>query len=231
MIETTIINTLAWIIRRTEEPMTLTATRFEMKAPRRRDRETTQENLLQAGLEVFSELGYEGATTKLIAQRAGSNEALICRYFQSKEGLLLAIIVRYIHEKKDMQLTYPPRETLEAEFCCYLQTRVEQDIRFKDFIRIIVSRAATDPSLIEKIRHHVSYNPDPQLTERLKILQKKGLLAADADLCQICFVIGFQTFATVFMAHIIMGKDKEETLKALQDFARVYARGLSQSIH
>ncbi|WP_176736767.1 TetR/AcrR family transcriptional regulator [Oligoflexus tunisiensis] len=205
-------------------------TRFDSKTPRRRDRETTQENLLQAGLEVFSELGYEGATTKLIAQRAGSNEALISRYFQSKEGLLLAIIVRYINEKKEMQLTYPPRDTVEDEFCSYLQTRVEQDIRFKDFIRIIVSRAATDPLLNDKIRHHVSYNPDPQLCERLKLLQKKGQLSPDADLNQICFVIGFQSFATVFMAHIIMGKDKDETLHALQDFARVYARGLGQPL-
>jgi len=203
--------------------------RTDCKRPKRRDRETTQENLLQAGLEVFSELGYDCATTKVIAQRAGSNEALISRYFQSKEGLLLAIIVRYINEKKEMQLTYPPRETLEEEFCSYLQTRVEQDIRFKDFIRIIVSRAATDPSLNEKIRHHVSYNPDSQLCERLKILQKKDQLSAAADLNQICFVIGFQSFATVFMAHIIMGKDKDETLQALQDFARVYARGLRQA--
>lgn len=203
-------------------------TRSESNLPRRRDRETTQQNLLQAGLEVFSEFGYDCATTRLIAQRAGSNEALISRYFQSKEGLLLAIIVRYLNEKKAMQLTYPPRETLEEEFCSYLQTRAEQDIRFKDFIRIIVSRAATDPTLNDKIRHHVSYDPDPQLRERLKILQKKGELAADADLNQICFAIGFQAFATVFMAHIIMGKDKNETLQALQDFARVYARGLRQ---
>jgi AcrR family transcriptional regulator len=210
--------------------MTLSANRSEHEHPRRRDRQTTQENLLLAGLEVFSEYGYEGATTKMIAQRARSNEALISRYFQSKEGLLLAIIVRYINEKKDMQLTYPPRETLEAEFCSYLHTRVEQDIRFKDFIRIIVSRAATDPTLIEKIRHHVSYNPDPQLVDRLKLLQKKGQLMNDADLNQICFVIGFQSFATVFMAHIIMGKDKDETLLALQDFARVYARGLGQPL-
>jgi AcrR family transcriptional regulator len=213
-----------------EQSMTASATRSEHKTPRRRDRETTQENLLQAGLEVFSEYGYEGATTKMIAQRAGSNEALISRYFQSKEGLLLAIIVRYINEKKEMQLTYPPRETLEAEFCSYLHSRVEQDVRFKDFIRIIVSRAATDPTLFDKIRQHVSYHADPQLMERLKILQKKGQVPLHSDLQQICFVIGFQSFATVFMAHIIMGKDKDETLSALQDFARVYARGLVQPL-
>jgi hypothetical protein len=66
--------------------------------------------------------------------------------------------------------------------------------------------------------------------DRLKLLQKKGQLMNDADLNQICFVIGFQSFATVFMAHIIMGKDKDETLLALQDFARVYARGLGQPL-
>jgi AcrR family transcriptional regulator len=201
----------------------------EPRPAKRRDRETTQQNILQAGLEVFSELGYDCATTKLIAQRAGSNESLISRYFQSKEGLLLAIIVKYIHEKQQMQLTYPSRETLEDELCSYMRTRAEQDIRFKDFIRIIVSRAATDPGLNNRIRAHVSYEPDPQLKERLRQVQKRGRLAADADLDQICFAIGFQGFATVFMAHIIMGKDKEETLAALHDFARVYARGLLQA--
>ena len=136
--------------------------------------------------------------------------------------------MRYIHEKKEMQLTYPPRETLEAEFCSYLEARVDQDIRCKDFIRIIVSRAATDARLFDNIRQHVSYHADPQLLERLKILHKKGQLPLSTDLHQVCFVIGFQSFATVFMAHIIMGKDKDETLAALQDFARVYARGLLQ---
>ncbi len=191
-----------------------------------RDREATQQKLIQAGLEVFSEFGYEGATTKLIAQRAGSNESLISRYFQSKEGLLLAIIVKFINEKKCLQLEYSPCESLEAELCKYLRSKAESDIKLKDFIRIIISRAAIDPALNEKIRNHVSLEADPQLLERLEGLQRRGELPLDANLHHICFSVGFQGFATVFMAHIIMGKDKLETLQALEDFARVYAQGL-----
>lgn len=47
--------------------------------------------LLRAAVEVFGQLGLEGATTRQIARVAGQNQAAIGYHFGSKEGLYLAM--------------------------------------------------------------------------------------------------------------------------------------------
>jgi AcrR family transcriptional regulator len=64
--------------------------------------------LLKAAKEVFAKLGFNGATTKMIAKKADMNESLIGRYFQGKYGLLLTLIQKLIVEVKAMDLPYAP---------------------------------------------------------------------------------------------------------------------------
>lgn len=52
--------------------------------PRPRD---TQSRLVQASQELFSELGFNGVTTKAIAERAGVTEMTLFRYFPTKRDL------------------------------------------------------------------------------------------------------------------------------------------------
>ncbi|MFC0229464.1 transcriptional regulator CecR [Serratia aquatilis] len=53
--------------------------------------EYARQQLIAAAIEVFGEYGVYGATTREIAQRAGQNIAAITYYFNSKEGLYLAV--------------------------------------------------------------------------------------------------------------------------------------------
>ena len=48
--------------------------------------------LIAAGLKIYSEVGYEGASTRRLAATAGVNIAAIPYYFGGKEGLYLAVI-------------------------------------------------------------------------------------------------------------------------------------------
>jgi AcrR family transcriptional regulator len=48
--------------------------------------------LIKAGLKMYSEVGYEGASTRKLAAAAGVNIATIPYYFGNKEGLYLAVI-------------------------------------------------------------------------------------------------------------------------------------------
>lgn len=50
----------------------------------------TRERLLDAAVEVFGRLGYDGAGTRALAAAAGANLAAIPYHFGSKEGLYLA---------------------------------------------------------------------------------------------------------------------------------------------
>ena len=52
----------------------------------------TRQRLLDAGLAVFSEVGYHGATIREIAGRAGTNIAAISYHFGGKDGLYSAVV-------------------------------------------------------------------------------------------------------------------------------------------
>jgi AcrR family transcriptional regulator len=55
----------------------------------------TRDRILEAGLKLFSEKGFLGATTREISQKAGVAELTLFRHFVSKEGLFEEIINRY----------------------------------------------------------------------------------------------------------------------------------------
>jgi TetR/AcrR family transcriptional regulator len=51
------------------------------------DEQSTREKIVQVALEAFTELGFDGASTRAIAARAGVNQGLIPYYFGSKLAL------------------------------------------------------------------------------------------------------------------------------------------------
>ncbi|MFZ5779297.1 MAG: CerR family C-terminal domain-containing protein [Pseudomonadota bacterium] len=54
--------------------------------------EETRRRILKAALEMFGELGYDAASTRQLAERAGVNLPAIQYYFGSKEGLHRAVV-------------------------------------------------------------------------------------------------------------------------------------------
>ncbi len=54
--------------------------------------EIARKKLIEAGLKIYSAVGYEKASTRLLAAEAGVNIAAIPYYFGSKEGLYIAVI-------------------------------------------------------------------------------------------------------------------------------------------
>ncbi|MFG2492449.1 TetR/AcrR family transcriptional regulator [Streptomyces caniferus] len=74
----------------------------------RRDAQSTRLRLLDAASGLFAERGYERATVRDIADRAGVNQALLFRYFGSKKALFGEVMARGGHE----QLRTTPAERL-----------------------------------------------------------------------------------------------------------------------
>jgi AcrR family transcriptional regulator len=58
-------------------------------------------SILEAAEKLFSELGYEGASTRQIAKEAGANMAMINYYFGSKEGVFMEIMTQRIQSFKE----------------------------------------------------------------------------------------------------------------------------------
>jgi TetR/AcrR family transcriptional regulator len=54
--------------------------------------EIVRQRILAAALETMCDVGYEAASTRLVAERAGLSQSLMRYYFQTKEELWLAMI-------------------------------------------------------------------------------------------------------------------------------------------
>ncbi|MDT8912144.1 TetR family transcriptional regulator [Amycolatopsis sp. PS_44_ISF1] len=61
---------------------------------RKRDAAATKAALLDAAEELFAERGFDRTTVRDIAKRAGANQALLFRYFGSKEALFGIVMAR-----------------------------------------------------------------------------------------------------------------------------------------
>jgi TetR/AcrR family transcriptional regulator len=63
--------------------------------------EKRREQILDSAVTVFGRKGFEGATTRALARRAGVSEAMIFRFFPDKAALYRAIIDRFIVSSGD----------------------------------------------------------------------------------------------------------------------------------
>jgi AcrR family transcriptional regulator len=87
-----------------------------MSTEQLKDSSKTRIKILEAAIRLFAENGFNGTTTKQIAEEAGVNEALIFRYFSTKRELYGAIIERKIEEEPGIEMPIEAyRETRDDE--------------------------------------------------------------------------------------------------------------------
>ncbi len=67
-----------------------------------KDKIDKKDHILDVAEKVFSDLGYDGASTRTISGEAGVNMAMLNYYFGSKEGLFLAVFNRKINSFKEI---------------------------------------------------------------------------------------------------------------------------------
>jgi AcrR family transcriptional regulator len=63
--------------------------------------EATRQRLIEVALEVFGEYGFNGASTRMLADQAGVNLAAIPYHFQGKEGLYRAAAEHIVDRMKE----------------------------------------------------------------------------------------------------------------------------------
>jgi AcrR family transcriptional regulator len=71
---------------------------------------TKKSAILEAALQLFSEMEYTGTSTRMIAMKAGVSEGLIFRHFKNKEGLLNVLLA---DAEKEIASLYEPVLALE----------------------------------------------------------------------------------------------------------------------
>ncbi|SAL83470.1 TetR family transcriptional regulator [Caballeronia arvi] len=82
----------------------------------KRDPEGTRRRILEAATEQFAKFGLAGARVDAIAAAAGTNERMLYYYFESKEGLYVAVLeamyARFAAQEGSLELSglSPPRQ-------------------------------------------------------------------------------------------------------------------------
>ncbi len=88
-----------------------------MKASPPKKSTSSKERILAAAFELFAEKGFDGTTTRSIAERAGVNEVTVFRTFGSKETLFRQVAeemlpLRRIKEGVDFRMAGTAEEVL-----------------------------------------------------------------------------------------------------------------------
>jgi AcrR family transcriptional regulator len=71
------------------------------KLPRQRRSAAMVEAIVEAAARLLVERGYEGATTRRIAERAGASVGSLYQYFPSRDALVTAVLERHVDEVLD----------------------------------------------------------------------------------------------------------------------------------
>lgn len=205
---------------------------FEITAPkRRRDKEGTKKKLLDAALEVFSLRGYENATTREIASKAGVSESLIQRYYDSKSGLLLALFTAYQNKMREnatqvaAEAVNRPdlRGGLQLAMMEYARREGEQ----RDFMRVMVPRAIVDEAVAKDVTGMVANDLVGPMSGMLAAWQKEGKVRADLNTEDLSMILFGLTFSLGFMNQTVLGFTDEKVMKLVAMAAQCLVEGIS----
>ncbi|WP_374074865.1 TetR/AcrR family transcriptional regulator [Bdellovibrio bacteriovorus] len=191
---------------------------------KKRDRSASEDRLLHAGLEMFSKLGFDGATTRMIAKKADVNESLIARYFEGKEGLLVAIIEKFIEEMNARELPYSLHDNLADELEAYVSDRIQEGCTHEDFAKIIFSQALVNKKFKKRVTETIPMQLDPRLLARVQALADQGKLKPGTNVEELCLDVDTYMDGMFFFECILHETTKDELVKRTVRFVRLYAK-------
>jgi TetR/AcrR family transcriptional regulator, regulator of cefoperazone and chloramphenicol sensitivity len=190
-----------------------------------RNRGAREQALIGAASKLFASRGFEATTTREIAAKAGCSEGLIHRYFQSKAGLLLAIIqCRVSQEVADLSERVPARN-VQDEILQLVEWEVDHMWGDREFLRVIVPRALLDKNLAEPISRIGPLQRAKAIAERLRKFKECGSMTKE-ELEALGHFIGVMGFMFGFMRPVVLRHDRNRARKTAATIASILARGL-----
>jgi len=181
-----------------------------------------KDHILDVAERVFSENGFDGASTRLISGEAGVNMAMLNYYFGSKEGLFLSVIGRKISSFRDILQNIGNDETTSQwdKVEKYIEIYGNKVVNNNCFQKLLYQEMGMNRrnELADKVRNILMIN----IGELKKIIQEgidNGEFKADADIAMVIATLyGTKNFIlnTPLMSSEILGYDIQNE-KVLED--------------
>ncbi len=192
------------------------------------EKSDTKEKLLEATLELISEKGYLGASTREIAQMAGVSELTLFRHFGKKERLFEEVLKsrtflpRLLHLLEKVQ-EMSCRDALETIGIRYVETLKER----KRMVRIILSEFNTYPEKVRQVHMRFVRDMEKAVEGYLDGLRAEGKMREfDSGTAARMFL------RTLFSHFIVEGviKDRElsqaEVTRTVKEFVDIFINGI-----
>lgn len=185
--------------------------------------EETRWRLLQAATEVFAEVGYHAATTRVICRRAEVNLASIHYYFGDKAELYREVFrLPFLNECNvfaTLDMAQVSREeALHSFYQWFFPPVAEEDPMMQLFLRLH-AREEAEPSGVLGDAMLQSFRPNHEKMQAL-LCSEFGLKKPDAEVDRLTFaLLGLatvyfhnRTAINYFSAHLIDGQKSRETM-------------------
>ena len=147
--------------------------------------------LIEHARDLFVVLPYDKVSTRLIAERAGVNIAMIRYYFGSKAGLFEAML-RETLRPMQLQMQRLVEEGSHESFLDLMRTYYKEMVKVPKFPRLLAQVMNMPPSevqreLLEKVFHDVTKPAQDVIFEKLV---EQGVLRKEMDpkLCRVSYI-------------------------------------------
>ena len=201
----------------------------EPTAPERgkHDRDQRQRCLIDAATETFAEKGFDAATTREVAERAGCSEGLIHRYFGGKSGLLLAILesrADAVMETLDGAL--PGQADLASEIEQLLMDPVLKYWNERQFMRVCVARSVVDADIGRLVGERLNGAKVRFNAERLRHHQQAGRVRSDVDVDAVALALSGFSFSSGFFFQVVFEMNPPDIQDMVRHTAEIITRGI-----
>lgn len=146
--------------------------------------ETSRRAILDAALDLVSEVGYTKLSVEGIAARAGVGKQTIYRWWPSKGAVLLDALLALNEDQDGEVAALPDSGDLETDLKLVLRATVDEfnDARMDEPMRALSTEIPRDPDLAATYEERLNGPIHELKKQRLRAAQRIGQLAEDADL-------------------------------------------------
>jgi len=181
-----------------------------------KDKIDKKDHILDVAEKIFSDVGYDGASTRMISGEAGVNMAMLNYYFGSKEGLFMAVIERRISSFQNLLQNIGSDDSMTtwAKVEKYIDMYVERVVNNNCFQKLlyqemsVVKRGELGDRLTRVILQNTS-----EVEKILKEGVDKGEFNKDIDIeLVIAAIYGTKNFVinTPMVSSAMLGFDVQE---------------------
>ena len=155
----------------------------------------SDDQILQAALDVIAAKGYAGATTRQIAAAAGINEVTLFRRFGNKQKLLIAVVEREAEQFGTGEVVYTG--DLEADLMRIVEFYQRLLRERSKIMMMLMSEVSRQPELMEIM--NVATANARRFATIIERYQQEGKLVQEPPMQAFTALLG-----PIFLAHVLV---------------------------